>query len=108
MAHPPRSFEDNAFLILLILVSLAFAWVLWPFSGAVLWATTLAIVFLPIHRRLAAILRQRHNFAALATVLIIVLLVILPLIVITAALVQEASGLFARAAVVVHLSARAP
>lgn len=95
MAHPPRSFEDNAFLILLILVSLAFAWVLWPFSGAVLWATTLAIVFLPIHRRLAAILRQRHNLAALATVLIIVLLVILPLTVITAALVQEASGLFA-------------
>ena len=79
MAHPRRSFEDNVFLILLILVTLAFAWVLWPFSGAVLWATTLAIVFLPIYRRLDALLWQRHNLAALATLLIIVLLVILPL-----------------------------
>src|SRR5215475_12754396 len=95
MAHPRRSFEDNVFLILLILVTLAFAWILWPFSGAVLWATTLAIVFLPVYRRLDALLRQRHNLAALATLLIIVLLVILPLTAITAALVQEASSLFA-------------
>jgi predicted PurR-regulated permease PerM len=95
MAHPRRSFEDNVFLILLILVTLAFAWVLWPFFGAVLWATTLAIVFFPIYRRLDALLRQRHNLAALATLLIIVLLVILPLTMIMAALVQEASGLFA-------------
>jgi len=95
MAHPRRSFEDNVFLVLLILVTLAFAWVLWPFSGAILWATTLAIVFFPIYRRLDALLRQRHNLAALATLLIIVLLVILPLTVIMVALVQEASGLFA-------------
>src|SRR4051794_9342215 len=95
MSHPRRSFEDNVFLVLLILVTLAFAWVLWPFSGAVLWATTLSIVFFPVYRRLDALLRQRHNLAALATLLIIVLLVILPLTVIMAALVQEASGLFA-------------
>jgi predicted PurR-regulated permease PerM len=95
MALQRRTFEDNVFLILLIVVTLAFAWILWPFSGAVLWAMTLAIVFLPVYRRLDALLRQRHNLAALATLLIIVLLVILPLTVITAALVQEASGLFA-------------
>jgi predicted PurR-regulated permease PerM len=95
MAHRRRSFEDNVFLILLILVTLAFAWVLWPFSGAVLWATTLAIVFMPIYRRLDASLGHRHNFAALTTLLIIVSLVILPLTVITAALVQEASDLYA-------------
>jgi predicted PurR-regulated permease PerM len=95
MAHPRRSFEDNVFLILLVLVTLAFAWVLWPFSGAVLWATTLAIVFFPIYRRLNALLQQRHNLAAFATLLIIVLLFILPLTVIMASLVQEASSLFA-------------
>src|SRR5262249_42610146 len=66
-----------------------------PFSGAVLWATTLAIVFLPLYRRLNALLRQRHNLAALATLLIIVLLVILPLTLVLAALVRGASGFVA-------------
>jgi len=89
-----RSFEDNAFLVLLIAVSLAFAWVLWPFSGAVLWATTLAIIFAPIYRRLVVLLGRRRSLAALATLSIILLLVILPLTMIIAALVQEASGLY--------------
>jgi hypothetical protein len=32
-----RTIEDNAFLLLTIAVSLAFAWILLPFYGAVLW-----------------------------------------------------------------------
>src|SRR5262249_61695868 len=92
MAHPRRSFEDNVFLVLLILVTLAFAWVLWPFSGAVLWATTLAIIFAPIYRRLVVLLGRRRSLAALATLSIILLLVILPLTMIIAAFVEEASG----------------
>ena len=32
-----RTLEDNTFLLLIIAVSLAFAWILWPFYGAVLW-----------------------------------------------------------------------
>ena len=91
-----RSVEDTAFLFLLIAVSLAFAWVLWPFYGAVLWGTVAAIVFAPLHRRLLRSMQQRRNLAALATVLIIVLLVILPLTLIAASLVQEASGVYER------------
>jgi len=33
--------EDKAFLLLLLLVSLAFFWVLWPFYGAVFWGAIL-------------------------------------------------------------------
>jgi hypothetical protein len=42
-----RTLEDRAFLLLIVAVSVAFAWILWPFYGAVLWATILAIVFAP-------------------------------------------------------------
>ena len=45
--------EDKVFLFLLIAVTLAFAWILQPYSGAVLWATVLAIVFTPLFRRLS-------------------------------------------------------
>jgi predicted PurR-regulated permease PerM len=89
-----RTLEDKTFLLLIIAISLAFAWILWPFYGAVLWGAVLAIVFAPLYRQLSLSLRQQRNLAALATVMIIVVIVILPLTLITASLVQEASGVY--------------
>jgi predicted PurR-regulated permease PerM len=91
-----RTLEDNTFLLLIIAVSLTFAWILWPFYGAILWGTVLATVFAPLHRRLSSSMPQRCNLAALATVLIIVTMVILPLMLIAASLLQEATGLYKR------------
>ena len=44
-------FSDKAFLVLVVAISLAFGWIVWPFFGAVLWATVLAILFSPLYRR---------------------------------------------------------
>jgi len=88
--------EDKSFLLLVIAVSLAFAWILWPYSGAVLWATVLAIVFAPMYRRLSRSMRQKRTIAALATLLVIVLIVILPLTLITALLLQEGFSVYER------------
>ena len=88
--------EDRAFLLLLVAVSLAFALILWPFSGAVLWGTVLAIVFAPVHRWLSRCMQQRLTLAALATVTIIVVMVILPVALIAALLVNEASSVYGR------------
>jgi predicted PurR-regulated permease PerM len=96
MGEGLRTREDRTFLLLTVAISLAFAWILWPFYGAVLWATILTIVFAPVYRRLAKSMGQRCNVAALATVAIIVAIVILPATLITASLVQEASGLYER------------
>lgn len=89
-----RTLEDNTFLLLIIAVSLAFAWILWPFSGAVLWATVLATVFVPLHRRLLSSMPERRNLVALATVLIILTMVILPLALTAVSLLQEATSLY--------------
>jgi predicted PurR-regulated permease PerM len=89
-----RTLEDNTFLLLIIAVSLAFAWILWPFYGAILWGTISAIVFAPLYRRQLKSMPQRRNFAALVTVLIIIVMVILPLTLITVALLQEASSVY--------------
>jgi predicted PurR-regulated permease PerM len=89
-------FEDKAWLWLILAVSLAFALILWPFYGAVFWATVIAILFAPLNRRLLASLRQRRNLAALATVTIVMVMVILPLTLITASLVREAAGVYER------------
>jgi predicted PurR-regulated permease PerM len=88
--------EDRTFLFLVIAVSLAFAWILWPFYGAVFWGTILAILFAPLNRRLLSSMGKRRTLAALTTVTIVLLIVILPLTLIGALLVQEALSVYAR------------
>src|SRR5918999_634849 len=88
--------EDRAFLFLLIASTLAFAWILRPFYGAVLWGIILAIMFTPLYRRLARTLHQRPTLAAILTVLIILVLVILPLTLLAALLVQEGVSTYER------------
>ena len=87
--------EDKTFVLLVAAVSLAFAWVLWPFFGAILWGTILAIVFAPFHRRMLKSLGRR-TLAGLATVTLVLLIVILPLILVGALLLQEALGVYER------------
>jgi predicted PurR-regulated permease PerM len=91
-----RARDDNAFIWLLVLVTVAFGWILWPFYGAILWAAVAALLFAPLQRRLVARMRGRRSLAALATLLIILLIVILPLALLSAALVGEAAGVYAR------------
>lgn len=91
-----RSLEDKTFLLLIAAVSLAFAWILWPYYGAVLWGTVIAILFAPLYRWLAKAMTGRRNLAALATLLIILVMVILPLALVAASLAQEAADVYRR------------
>jgi predicted PurR-regulated permease PerM len=86
--------EDRALLLLVIVVSIAFAWILRPFFSAVLWATVLAIVFAPLYQRLLSSIGQHPNLAALSTVLIIMTLVILPVSLTATVVVQEATDFY--------------
>lgn len=91
-----RPLEDKAFLLLIVAVSLAFAWILLPFFGAILWGTIIATLFVPLHRRLLASTGQRRNLAAFLTVMIIIAIVILPVTLIAASLTQEALGVYGK------------
>ncbi|WP_312911804.1 AI-2E family transporter [Stutzerimonas nitrititolerans] len=86
--------EQKVFLALLLVVSVAFGWILLPFYGAVFWAVILAIIFAPIQRRLLARLNARRNLAALATLSICLLVAVLPVILIAGVLVQEGTTLY--------------
>jgi predicted PurR-regulated permease PerM len=88
--------EDKTFVWLIVAITLAFGWILWPFSGAILWGTAMAIVFAPLYRRLLRPMRQRRTLAALVTLAVILVIVILPLTLVAAALLQEGSSTYAR------------
>ena len=84
----------RTFILLLVIVTVAFIIVLLPFYAAIFWGAILAILFTPLHKRLLTKLRGRPNLAALTTLFIIILIVILPAILITAALLQEGASIY--------------
>ena len=83
--------ENKTFLILLVVVSLAFVWILTPFLGAVFWGAILAILFAPLQRWFVRRFNNRRNLGALCTLFVILLIVILPVVFIAISLVQEAA-----------------
>jgi len=86
------------FVILLIAVTLAFAGLLQPYFGALFWGAILAILFMPLHKRLLARMPARRNLTALLTLAACILIVILPVSFIAGSLVQEGANLYRRIA----------
>ena len=91
-----HAFDRNAFLILLAGLTVALAWIVWPFYGAVFWGAVLALLFEPLYRKLLGRMRGRRTLAALATLAIIIVIVILPLALVSVSLVQEVTGMYRR------------
>lgn len=94
MNHP--EIQAKTFLLLLVLVTVAFGWILVPYIGAVFWGAVLAILFAPFHRKVLAKMGTRPVLAAMATLGICLVLVILPLILIAASLASEGTELYQR------------
>lgn len=87
---------NKAFLLLLVLVTIAFGAILWQFHGAVFWGVILAVLFAPLHRRLLRRMPQRPNAAALCTLALCLVVVILPTAALTVSLAQEATAIYER------------
>ena len=77
--------EDRAFMLLVVLATIAFAWVLQPFYGTILWGLVVAILFNPVNLRLRKAMGQRKGLASIATVGLVIVIVILPLMLDSAA-----------------------
>lgn len=84
-----ESLERRSFLLTLILVSIAFAWVLIPFWGAIFWACVVAVIFYPLQQKLKKRFGDKPNRAALVTLLIALVIVVIPALGISYSFVQE-------------------
>jgi predicted PurR-regulated permease PerM len=83
--------ENKTLIWLVVVITIAFALILYPFMGAVLWAMFIAIIFAPLQERVRSQVGPRPTLAALLTLSVIVLIVILPLTMLGIAVVQEIS-----------------
>ena len=83
-------FEDRVLVGFLLAVSLAMAWIAWPFFGAILWALVVTIAFAPVHDRLLLKMPARKNTVASLTLLLVIALVIIPAFIVGSLMVDEA------------------
>jgi predicted PurR-regulated permease PerM len=86
--------QYKTLILLLVLVTIAFIWILLPFYGAVFWAVILGIIFAPVQRKLQIKFNWSRNLTSLCTLMICLVIAILPVIVISALLVQEGTMLY--------------
>jgi predicted PurR-regulated permease PerM len=84
------------FLGLLVISSIAFLALLLDFWQPIFWAATLGILFQPLQRWLESHLAGRRSLAAILGVVLIFFTVLVPALFLAGALVNEASGVFAR------------
>lgn len=86
--------EDGGFLVIVLLVTMAFAWLVLPFFGAILWGLVAAILFAPIDRMLVRRLQGHRSLAASLTLILILILFVLPAAMLATALVEQASDIY--------------
>jgi len=86
--------HNRAFIGLLVVISLAFAWLLVPFAAAVFWAVVIAILFYPLQKRLVNAMPRHRNWAALLTLFAVVVVVLLPVSLVMRSLIAETIALY--------------
>ncbi|XEN33850.1 putative PurR-regulated permease PerM (plasmid) [Ensifer sp. WSM1721] len=89
-----RQLKDKTFIWLTAAVSLAFVLVLWPLSGAILWATVLAVLFTPVNRSMLKRMPGWRNLAATITLAVILVMVILPFLIVANLVFREAASIY--------------
>ncbi|WP_084591442.1 AI-2E family transporter [Gilvimarinus agarilyticus] len=94
MSELRKTLELKSFLGLLILVSIAFLWILQPFFGPVFWACALAIIFYPAQSRFLSNLKHRPNIRSLITLGFCLVIVIIPVIFLVSSVVAQAASLY--------------
>ena len=62
--------QFKTLLLLLVVVTVGFFWILLPFYGAVFWAIILGIIFAPMQRRLQLKFGWNRNLTSLCTLMV--------------------------------------
>jgi predicted PurR-regulated permease PerM len=88
--------QSKALIWLVVIVTVLFAVVLRPLSGALSWSLFLAIVFASLHERSLQACGGRRGWAAFGTLVVIIVSVVLPTLLLVAAITHEASAFYER------------
>ena len=86
--------EQNSFLVLLVVVTLAFLMLLQPFYAPIFWAAAVALIFYPMHLRLLARWPGKPTLVAIASLLICTVVVVIPVLAVSASFITEGVAVY--------------
>jgi len=89
-----KKIETQSFLAMLVLVSVAFFWVLKPFFGPIFWAVAIAVIFAPIQNWLHKKMPGRSNINALLTLTLCLVIVVIPVIFTVSSVVAQIADFY--------------
>lgn len=92
-SHNHTRLEQGSFLLVLVLVTVLFFFLLKPFFSPVFWACVITILFYPLYQYLLDHW-QRRNLAALATLTICLLVGVVPVLFLINSMVDEGTELY--------------
>jgi predicted PurR-regulated permease PerM len=90
--------EDVGFAALVVIITLATAYLLAPYFGAVLWGVVAAIMFQPLTAKLATRLNGRKNLATAIVLFGLIALFVVPTILLGISLANEATAIYGKIA----------
>jgi predicted PurR-regulated permease PerM len=59
-----QNIKDRAFILFLASATIAFAWILRPFYGTILWGLVIAILFHPLNLHFRKMMGQRKSLSS--------------------------------------------
>lgn len=95
---PIQNLEARSFLLVVLLVTAAFAWVIADLMMPVFWAAVLAVLFQPLNRRFRTMVKGRASLAATFTMLTVVFVILVPLGLLGTAVTRQALDIYRRIA----------
>lgn len=90
--------EDIGFAVLVVIISLAAAYLLAPYFGAVLWGVVAAIMFQPLTAKLTKHWNGRKNLATSVVLFGLIALFVVPTILLSISIVNEATTIYGKVA----------
>lgn len=88
--------EQRSFILLLVLVTLLFVYLLKPFFGSIFWACIIGLLFYPLHMRFLKAFGDRPSLPAVATLAACVTIGIIPALFVIGSFFQEGALLYQR------------
>lgn len=91
-----KSLQIYSFLGIILIIAVIVVFMFLPFLSSMVLATTLVVIFEPLHRKLLKISRGQRNVATLATILAILIVFLVPITFIGLAIFNQAQDLYSK------------
>ena len=93
MTTRPNTYETGGFRLLLVLLTAALLYIVWPFLRPLMWAALAAIMFQPLYGWFLVRRPGKTNQAALASLTVITIAVVIPAMVVGSLIVEQVTAL---------------